>query len=173
MRKLLSTGLADTGCPCLVPVLGHFTPDCLSDRATRRTPVSEYFVCPWGGLSGSGTGGLVSGGGHGSKAGSRRSLPRDAARGAAEMPCTWSVFLVLHKEKEEMHGDRLHRARHRGAATGANLLSSRDHLPRPAPLFLTRLGPPRDKHNTQKQGCGVLLSHLQTVRRKMTENWYR
>ena len=75
------------------------------------------------------------------------------------MPCTWFFPLVLHEENEEMNGI----AREGPARTSFRALTTSRHQP---PSSCTRLGPPRVRQNTQKQGCGVLLGHLQTVRRK-------
>jgi hypothetical protein len=104
---------------------------------------------------------------------------RDATQDAAEMPCTWSFFLVFHKETEQMHGDRLHRARQRGGEDGSTLLSSFHHRPRPASQFPHQLRPPqaptkysvrgvrrvaRSPANSQAKQDGELVSANQEYR---------
>ena len=97
------------------------------------------------------------------RAGPSRAMPRAVEPIAVH----FFVFFVKNEEKipsaRHFGGTACGIAREGPARTSFRAVTtSRDH----PPYSCTRFGPPRVRQNTQKQGCGVLLGHMQTVRRK-------
>ena len=117
----------------------------LKARGRRRTPISEYFDGPWGGLSGCRNRGA--GLGRWSRL-ERWSAPDPLAR--CRTRCRRNAVHLVFSPRSSRRKRR--NERHRARGSGANQLSSLDHLPTPAPLFLHPLRPPQGPSKYSETG---------------------